>query len=235
MRKRYFVLAVLFGALFAFISKLPLGWVAPHFMPQQAGKNLRYSGTIWNGQITGIDYLGRAQFKLALKALLTGGLPLSFNTASPAITMSGQGSAKKLSDLRFAGQLAQLPTRDGRLKDLAGQVNFTVSEMEFGETCQSASGRAMTDFLGRNRALWQWAGPVLSGPISCEGGDLIVNLAGSEADQTIRADLRLSPNGSYSAAISVQTRQPEAGVVLPLYGFEAVNGEFRLTERGQWR
>ena len=235
MRKRYFVLAVLFGALFALISKLPLGWVAPPLMPQQAGKSLRYSGTIWNGQITGIDYLGRAQFKLSPKALFSGGLQLSFTTASPAITMSGQASANKLSNLRFAGQLAQLPTRDGRLKDLAGQVNFTVSEMEFGESCQSASGRAATDFLGRNRARWQWAGPNLSGPISCDEGDLIVNLAGSEADQTIRADLRLSPNGSYSADISVQTRQPEAGVVLPLYGFDAVNGEFRLTERGQWR
>ena len=149
--------------------------------------------------------------------------------------MSGQGARNRLSNLRFSGQLAQLPTRDGRLKDLAGQVNFTITEMEFGETCQSSSGRAMTDFLGRNRARWQWAGPVLSGPISCEGGDLIVNLAGSEADQTIRADLHLSPDGSYSADISVRTRQPEAEVVLPLYGFEAVNSEFRLTERGQWR
>lgn len=235
MRKRYLVLAVLIGALFALISKLPLGWVAPLFMPVEAGSNLRYSGTIWKGQISGIDYAGRAQFKLAPKALLSGGLPLSFKTASPALTMSGQASGRKLEDFRFSGQLAHLPTRDGRLKELAGQVNFTIFKMEFDENCLEGAGRANTDFLTRNRGRWQWAGPVLSGPISCEGGELIVNLSGSEDNQTIRADMRLSPNGSYSADISVRTRQPEAGVVLPLYGFTSANGEFRLTERGQWR
>ena len=235
MSKRYLVLAVLMGALFALILKLPLGWVAPPFMPKEAGKNLRYSGTVWNGQISGIDYFGRAQFKLSPKALLKGALPMSFKTSSPAMSVSGEASPRKIKDLRFLGQLAQLPTRDGRLKGLAGQVNFTISQMDFGRSCKAASGRANTDFLARNRARWQWAGPALSGPISCEGGDLIVNLAGTEDDQTIRADLRLSPNGSYSADISVITRKPEAGVVLPLYGFTTVNGEFRLTERGQWR
>ena len=235
MRKRYLVLAVLIGALYALISKLPLGWIAPPFMPKEAGENLHYSGTIWQGQVTGLDYIGRAQFKLSPKAFISGGLPLNFKTVSSAIDMSGQASLTKLKDFRFAGRLSQLPIRDGRLNNLTGNFNALVQNMKFGQDCQSANGRVNTDFLKRNQAIWQWTGPVLAGPLSCEGGDLIVNLSGSEANQTIRADLRLSPKGSYIAEISVQTRQAEAGVLLPIYGFEAVNGEFRLTERGQWR
>jgi len=235
MKKRFIVLALVIGGSFAALSQLPLAWVAPYVMPSQIGQNIRYSGTVWDGAISEIDYLGTAQFQLSPKTFFSGGLPLTFHTRSPAMHLSGQASKTRLQDISFIGQLAQLPTRDGRLKDLKGSVVINVSELLVGEGCLSATGIATTDFLTQNKARWYWQGPKLSGPISCEEGDLIVELSGNESRQRIQADLRLSKDGSYRADISVQTNQKEASVVLPLYGFEQVGREYKLTEQGQWR
>ena len=235
MRKRYILFAVL-GAGAAVLSQLPLTWVAPPFMPKGIGQDIQYSGTVWDGRVTGLDYVGAINFQLNPKAIMTRRIPLSFNTQSPAMTISGQASQKQLKNIRFNGILAKLPTRDGRLKELTGQVDIQISDMKINDSgCASASGQISTDFLALNQSRWQWRGPKLLGPISCEGGDLIAKLAGQENGQVIRADLRLTQDGSYAANITVQTNQPEAGVVLPLYGFEAVGREYKLTEQGQWR
>lgn len=235
MRKRYIILAVL-GGVAGLLSQLPLKWVAPSMLPDPLRQSVQYSGTVWNGQLAGLDYVGNINFKLSPRAFLTGGLPLSFTTQSPAMSVSGQASQTQLEDIRFDGILAKLPTRDGRLKELAGQVIIRIAEMQIADGgCISASGQISTDFLALNQARWQWRGPELSGPINCEGGDMIVALSGAENRQIIRADLRLSPDGSYAANITVQTTQPEAGVVLPLYGFEQQGREYKLTEQGQWR
>ena len=235
MRKRYFLGACI-GAFAAVISHLPLSWVAPHLVPDSLGQSIVYSGTVWDGQVSGVDYLGTVIFKVNPRAFFTGGLPVSFKTQSTAMSVSGKASQKQLKDIRFTGSLAKLPTRDGRLKELAGTVNIHLEELRIEEgSCASASGKASTDFLTLNRSRWQWQGPELSGPISCEDGDLLASLSGNENRQTVRADLRLSPDGSYSADITLRTNQPEAGVVLPLYGFEAVGRDYKLLERGQWR
>ena len=235
MRKRY-ILLVSLGAFTALLSQLPLAWIAPHIIADGLGKNIHYSGTIWNGQIKGLDVVGQTTFQFRPTSILKGGLPLKFASQSTAMTLSGRASRNTIKDVRFSGVLAKLPTRDGRLKELAGQVDILVSEIQIkDETCGSAQGQVSTDFLSLNRARWQWQGPKLSGPISCEDGDVIVNLSGRENRQTIRADLRLSKDGSYGANITVQTNQPEAGVVLPLYGFEQQGRDYKLTEQGQWR
>ncbi len=235
MRKRYFLLGAL-GGIAGLISQLPLAWVGPHFVPNGAGSDIRYSGTLWNGQVRGLDYIGTANFTFEPKKQFSTGLPVSFNSQSAAMSIFGQLSYKQLANLRFTGVLANLPTRDGRLKELAGHVDIRLSELQVdhGE-CSSANGLITTDFLALNEARWQWRGPVLSGPISCEGGDILFNLSGREARQEISANLRLSKNGQYAANITVQTDQAEAGVVLQLYGFEKQGPHYKLTEQGQWR
>ena len=235
MKKRSLVLVSAMGAVIGLVMHPPLAWIAPHIMPDELGSNIRYYGTLWNGTVSDIDYLGAAKFKIEPKKWIKGGLPLSFQTSSSAMQISGKASKTKIEDLRFTGQLGGLPTNDGRLKELVGEVNIQISDLTFDKGCQSATGQASTDFLSRNAARWQWRGPLLSGPITCDGGDLIANLSGSDDGQTIKADLRIVPDGTYRAYISVRTPQPEAGVVLPLYGFENRSGEFRLTEQGKWR
>ncbi len=235
MKKRSLVLVSALGAAIGLAMQPPLAWIAPHIIPDELGPNIRYSGTLWNGTASNVDYIGIAKFKIDPKQLMKDGLPLSFQTSSNAMQLSGKASKTRLEDLRFIGQLGGLPTNDGRLKELAGEVIIQISKLTFDKDCQSAMGQASTDFLSRNATRWQWQGPLLSGPITCDGGDLIANLLGSDVGQTIKADLRIVPDGTYRADISVRTSQPEAGVVLPLYGFENRNGEFRLTEQGKWR
>lgn len=235
MKKRVYGLASLCGAMLAALTQLPFAWVGPHLMRDGMGPNVRYSGTVWVGQITGIDYVGTAQFKISIKHLASGKLPLSFSTSSPVMTLSGGASHKRIEGLKFYGQLAGLPTNDGRLKELAGDVNIDVSELEFNNECILATGKVDTDFLTKNQARWQWRGPFLSGPLRCDEGDLIVQLSGSENGQIIQANLRIKVNGAYRADFSVRTSQQEAGVILPLYGFENRNGVFHLTEQGKWR
>ncbi len=218
------------------VSQLPLSWVAPHFMPAGLGQSISYTGSVWDGQVRGLDHIGTADFQLDLKALMSDELPLSFASQSPAMTTSGQASPRQLKDIRFSGILAKLPTRDGRLKELAGQVIIQVKELKIEDGgCAFAAGQLSTDFLALNQSRWQWQGPSLVGPISCEEGEILVNLSGRENRQIIHADLRLSKTGSYGANITVETDQIEAGVVLPLYGFEKQDRQYKLTEQGQWR
>lgn len=235
MKKRFVGLGALLGIAGATLIQLPLSWIGPHVLPQEMGKNIRYSGTIWKGHISGVDIIGDIYFNVDAKALLSRQLPLSFQTSSSAMTMSGKSSKNRLKDFKFSGQLADLPTSDGRLKEIAGHVDFQISQMDFDENCKAAAGNAATDILTRNGGRWQWRGPFLSGPISCDQGDLIVKLSGSENAQTIKADLRIKIDGAYRAVFSVRTREAAAGVVLPLYGFDIRNGHYYLTEEGKWR
>ena len=235
MKKRLIGAISLSAAVLGIVSQLPLAWIAPLIIPDALGANVSYSGTVWDGHIKDIDFIGRANFKLNPKALLSNELPLSFQTSSSSMTFSGKASRNRLKDLRFLGQLAGLPTTDGRLKELVGEVNVQVSELNYSDKCVSAKGQASTDFLQRNRARWQWQGPFLKGPLSCDQGDLIANLSGSENGQTIQANLRIAMGGAYRADFVVQTPQPAAGIVLPLYGFDKRGREFHLTEQGKWR
>jgi len=235
MKKRIIALVCICAAGLGVFSQLPVAWVGPHIVPDGLGADIRYSGTIWNGNINGLDIIGNAQFQLTPKSLLSSGLPLSYQTSSPVMQLSGQASRHHIKNFNFSGQIAGLPTSDGRLKDLAGNVNIEVAELKFNKTCFSAAGQASTDILSLNQSRWQWKGPLLSGPLRCEDGDIIAELSGAENGQSIQATLRIKIDGAYRADFSVRTPQPEAGIVLPLYGFDKRDGEFHLTEQGKWR
>lgn len=235
MKKRFIGAISLFAMMFGIVSQLPLAWVAPHVISNAMGPNVSYSGTVWNGYVRGIDFVGNANFKLKAKALFSSELPLSFQTSSSVMKLSGKASRSWIKDLKFSGQLARLPTTDGRLKELSGEINVQVLELNYDDKCISVKGQASTDFLQRNRQRWQWQGPFLKGPMSCDNGDLIVKLAGAENGQNIQANLRIAVEGAYRADFVVQTSEVAAGVVLPLFGFEKRGREFHLTEQGKWR
>jgi len=235
MKKRIIGLVCLCAAAVGAVGQLPLAWIGQHIIPDVMGSDIRYSGTIWEGHISGVDGIGDLHFRLSPKVALSGGLPIKFQTSSSAMILSGKASHKRIKDLRFSGPLTAIPTRDGRLQNLAGNFDVQLSDLHFNKACVSAKGRVNTDLLNRNHNRWQWRGPILSGPIICEDGDFIVKLLGSENAQIIQADLRLAVDGQYRADFSVRTAQPEAAIVLPLYGFEKKDGEFHLTEQGKWR
>ena len=229
MRKRWIILALLAG-LAASIAVLPLSWVVSPFVPDELS-DLKFHGTIWNGSATNIPVFETANVKLSpvsLSAHIASGNGVNY--------LAGHVSTDRAHDIDLVVDLSTLPLTDQRVRGLAGTVRMALLDIKYeGQSCLSADGSAMTDVLQRNQARLNWTGPELSGPISCEDGSLIANISGQDQQQTIKALMRFSPNGTYRVDLSAQTSRSEAGAILPLFGFTRSGTEYKLTEQGKWR
>ncbi len=231
--KRWILPAVVAG-LAAGVAALPLDWIAPFAVPSDMQANapdLEFHGTIWDGRVTGIPVFEASNFKVspfARRVDVQAGDGQNFFT--------GRVTPSSVHDVQFWADLSTFPFTDGRLQGLKGDVSFTLSEVSYDKSgCASAIGDMRTDVLQRNGGAIQWTGPELTGPIRCEGGSIIADLSGRDTEQVISALIRLVPNGSYRADITVRTERGEADVVLPLFGFSRAGGDFKLTEQGRWR
>ena len=217
------------GAIVAGVTALPLAWVAPIFAPDDLP--LTYSGTIWSGEIGNIPVFDRAQITPkppSFSADITAGNGTNFATGQVY-----NGGAR---DMTLQLNIASLPITDQRLSNLRGMIRANVSDIQYNaKGCISASGTVTTDVLQRNGGAVDWVGPALSGPISCEDGNLRASLSGRDADQEISADVTLMPDSIYRALIRANSQRPEADAILPLFGFTRDGRDFQLTEQGRWR
>lgn len=218
----------------AVIAAMPLAWVAPIFIPSEVGAlapDMDFRGTVWNGHVTNIPVFGEGKFDVE---------PLNRNANVQAGNgrhyFSGELGLSSAQDIKLHLDLIDIPFSDSRLQGLQGVISVSIDDVELGvEGCLKANGTASTDLLQRNGGAIQWTGPELSGPISCDKGSLIADLLGDDAQQSISARIRLSPEGAYRADISVQTARAEADAVLPVFGFSRDGRDFKLTEQGRWR
>ena len=83
-----------------------------------------------------------------------------------------------------------------------------------------AEGRIWTNLLTRMESRWQWRGPELEGPISCQEGDVVLSLAGQNAageEVEGRLEVGLDATGRFQANVS--NSQPETAQALILLGF----------------
>jgi len=131
-------------------------------------------------------------------------------------------------DALFLGQI------DGRLSNLTGVFELAARNIRFNGDCTDVAGQVSTDILTQNEALWQWRGPPLSGPITCENDVLTTTLSGNIPGQSVEAVLKIIPDGTYQIRAVINTNTPEAGLVLPLYGFEAQGERYTMNEAGRW-
>lgn len=141
----------------------------------------------------------------------------------------------RISDAKLSAPVNLIAYFDNRLAGIEGDFNADISEATFGQSCEAASGIARTDVLMRNRAAWDWAGPNLSGPVTCEGGNVVMALSGQQGQEVVQVDIILSPNGQYRYELSIQSADQRAGFALPLFGFEARGEAFVLAETGNWQ
>jgi hypothetical protein len=218
------------AALCAGVAHLPLGWVAPSFMPDGIGA-LDYRGTVWNGSISGLPIFDAATVKVhPLRR------SVDLKAGDGASYASGLLRRTSAENLRLRLPLSALPLTDGRLQGLKGRVDVDIATADYTPTgCTAATGTVRTDILQRNGGTIDWTGPELSGPIRCEDGALLAELTGRDAAQQIDILLRLQPDGVYRAEVSARTTRVEADAVLPMFGFTRDGSVFRLTEQGRWR
>lgn len=228
------VLPAVVSGIVALAAFFPIRWAAGFVLPDNIdtiAPDLEMRGTIWRGSVSGLPIFGTANVKIA---------PLSrsaeIESGQGRNYVSGNASPSGIKDLDFRMDLSTVPFTDGRLQGLRGEFVAQISELKIvDQSCQSATGTSRTDVLQRNGGQIQWTGPELSGPIRCENGVLIADLSGKDAQQTISALVKLSPDGTYRADVNVRTLRQEADAVLPLFGFSRSGQNFVLTEQGKWR
>ncbi len=218
----------------ALLACFPLQWAASWVLPDTIdtlAPDLDMHGTIWRGTVTGLPVFQTVNANSSLFARR-----LAFDAGTGRNFAAGVLSPAGIRDLDFRLDFSTVPFTDGRLRGLRGELDAQISEMIIeDQACASATGTARTDVLQRNAGTVQWTGPELSGPIQCEDGALIVNMAGQDAQQQISAVVKIMPNGLYRAEVDVRTARPEADAVLPLFGFTRSGQSFVLTEQGKWR
>jgi len=228
------ILPALLSGLIALIAFLPLGWVAGLALPdtvKNVAPDLSFQGTIWRPSVTGLPIFGSANLDispLSRRALIQSGEGRNY--------LSADVSPSEAKDVDFRIDLSTIPFTDGRLQGLRGMLNAQISDMQIeNQSCKSAAGTVTTDVLQRNGGTINWVGPELTGPIRCENGALIADLKGRDAQQNIAALIRMSPDNTYRADISVRTNRAEADAVLPIFGFTRSGQNFVLVEQGRWR
>jgi|GEM_PF-796718 len=242
---RIAVIISLLAAFTVMVSAWPLAWtplasllkdftVSPNQTPPQL------NGTIWRGEMKGVEPFGSIQYKLRPLNVYKGDPPVSFSSLSRAISSKGFAHMSGVKDVIASGDLAWILPKDRRFGGIQGGFDLSLKDLGFDlnaiETgCVSADGIFKTDVLRRNQKIWYWQGPELSGPIRCEAGDLVTDLSGAEDGQNIQVKVKMQADGIYSADIQVQTNTQGAEAVLTLYGFSKSGRKYSLIETGKWR
>ncbi|MEM7730376.1 MAG: type II secretion system protein N [Pseudomonadota bacterium] len=224
--RRLLILVAILAGFASLVRHFPLAW-AGNVLPDGIAT---LSGTIWNGQASGVPLLGDLKVEAGLGSA-------SLSTPSGNVSFSADVAPGGVEDLVLSMPVSQLPTSDARLSGLSGRFSLRVDEAQIDDgACLSATGTASTDVLASNRDRFGWAGPALSGPVDCVGGRLRVRLSGSDGAQTVGVIITTGLDGVYQSDVTVDTTDPAAGNALALFGFSPTrDGAYRLAEQGRWR
>ena len=213
------------------IARFPANWAAKVALPDVP---ITLGGTIWNGFVPPINAVPPIKFTTKPIGLLTDAPVLEFSGAGNGISINGEANQNELTRVTMTGDAVFLGQIDGRMKNLMGRFDMVVGNLPLGGNCEGVSGTVSTDILTRNAALWQWKGPPLSGPVTCENDILTSTLSGNIPGQSVEAELKIMPDGNYQIRAVINTNTPQAGMVLPLYGFETQGERYTINEAGRW-
>jgi len=245
--RRYILFALLWASVCGIVF-IPARWAAT-LLPDSAKVNIvpqSISGTLWNGQakilLPKTSWPMSATYKAHAGAALFGRPYAKMQLSGTGFTARGNAGIWGQNNIRLKDStaefsIAQLPVGDPRFAGLLGQVFLTLDDLNIKNGCKAASGQARTNVLTANKTRWQWTGPPLSGPISCDNDAVLAALRGSDADYNVAINLRIYPDGIYGVDVTVNpkgTPPPELGIVLGLLGFETdADGRSQLKEKGQ--
>lgn len=218
----------------AVITQLPLSMVAPK--AEFAGKSFKYSGTIWSGQVSGTD-AGILYLETSVSRLFSGQNPVHVTGGPAGLSLKAEAGIGGLRAVNVEGSMKSLALRDPRVGAVNGNFKLEIPDMKIMETCEYANGKVWTDFLSQNAAIFRWKGPELEGPVKCEDGRIIVDLAGQDQAAEITAKVTIGLEGSYRADITARINpsfEQLAGPSLRQSGFHKDGEFYKLTEQGKW-
>jgi hypothetical protein len=199
----------------------------------------RATGTIWGGEVAGLsvgrERLGDVRVALEPASLLRGRLRAAFQIRG---AMRGRGTAEYaldgtwlVEDAAFAVSMTDLGRLHAELKDRGGELSVSLdrARLDRRRACASVEGRARTDVLARGAGadgLAAWRGPVLEGAIACEGGEVVVRLAGADARASVAAEARIDLATGSTFVATVETEDPGVRLALGALGFAERDGAF---------
>lgn len=240
--KRGLALGLLW-VIFCGLAFFPARW-AGAFLPQSAKVLVPIEsihGTIWSGNAKIIlprtTWPMNVQYKFSALKFLTGRSFLDTHFSGQGLSANGQFGFKKAQNVTTRLNLKHLPISDPRLVGVHGDVFITLETLNVSNRCIAAKGNVRSNMLSANEARWKWKGPVLSGPIRCDGDALFIAVSGQDQDHDITVDLRLYLEGRYDLNMRVNpigTPQTGFEFVMGAMGFqEQSDGGFSLREQGQ--
>ena len=231
--------SVLFAAMLvvALIVFLPMRLVLGMTGLADEGLNARrVGGTIWGGSMIEARFgdvaLGDLRVSLSPLALLVGRARLAFEGAgadgrpiagAASVSRHAIGMESVTASLPAATLFAPLPVTTLALEDVTVRFRDGV--------CEEAGGRVRATVVGDAGGLP--LPPSLMGTARCEAGALLLPMTGQGGTEAV--NLRIRPDGRYTADLVLSPSDPAAAAKLEQLGFvAATGGGYRLSAEGRF-
>ena len=219
MSRAHLLLAFALSCAVSLVAFAPLA-LAARIGAWPDGLSVRQvDGRLWSGRFTGVRWRGQA-FDTVDAALH----PLSWVWGIPRLALRADGldvawSAGRVQGLHRAdGQVALAPSPSWSGMRLTARAHGLQVLFADGR-CLRAGGTLQVEASGP--AL---PGAVqLAGPARCDGGEARIDLAPAQptpGQPEVRADVRLSSDGGYRAAVRVVSQDPRVIAALALAEFQ---------------
>ncbi|WP_300544301.1 type II secretion system protein N [Maricaulis sp.] len=185
-------------------------------------------GTVWNGRVYGLEVNGDPVREVAVSlrplALLTGRIAADWRIADEAVSGSGRaalaGRMLALDNVSLALPLSRLGGADVPGLDPQEAVFVRLPRLRLdGDACVEAAGTVRTGALVTLAAAYGFEGPVITGELSCRGGDLVLEFGGEEAGLSLSGEAVLRRSG-YDWQVGAHTDRAELADIFALAGLE---------------
>lgn len=238
------LLLVVFAAVFSvmLIARAPASIIT--LALSGAKTNLAYQkieGTLWGGVVRGAAaqgiYIGDIEYRINPLRLLTGAIGAKLRFHGGALDgnvnlVAGLGGLT-VTDSELTAQLSVIKRYRLLGAPFSGGAVATVDRLKVTKKgCRKGEGRLWTDALVGPAQQFDRTGVALSGPVRCEGDDLVIALAGANDEGKLDILIRIMPDLRYDMRVSVEGAPPEMRNALMMFGFEDNNGALVLGSIG---
>lgn len=232
---RIIVFAVLAVVVIAGIgvAVFPLSMAASFLASNMPGFSYETaSGSVWSGKLTKLVYrnqpLGDVAFSLQPLRLFGGKLGAKVKLENSALTLDGAFAyglfdhGGELDAVTLSGRTQQISSFPMGLKMVDGDFKFQLDKVVLSKAgCVSAKGTAWTNLLAKGAQQLKWAGPELSGPITCENGQFRAVAQGrTPAGDAAEARIAMSTDLKGEVQAVAQPAQPLEEANMRQAGFQ---------------
>lgn len=212
------------------VTTVPLGFVLGQLRLGGVGVGWAHTeGTLYRGRVNGVftqqQVVGDIGLTLKPMSLLSGGLGYDIDMGGAGLRGTAGVTLRpgqlQLKDLRARQSIAAMEGLAAPIRAMGGEVRIGDADAVFDKKgCKEVSGTVTSDAL--TRAAGQYGkvfGPV-SGPLSCEDGLIVADLASDSPDgDVVRIFGRFGIGGQGDVRVEVETSDPAMAAFLSQANF----------------